>query len=72
MIFFFIKPDSFKLLAEIEDQQSSSSSVSSSPFELCEIITETTALVESGNNKGTVEEVELGVFLILTKPAMYV
>jgi hypothetical protein len=52
-LIFFNKPDSFDLSTEIEDQQSSSSSVSSSPFELCEIITETTALVETGNNKGT-------------------
>jgi len=50
--------------AEIEDQQSSSSSVSSSPFELCEIITETTALVESGNNK-----VPLDHNLIILEPS---
>ena len=32
------------------DEKSSTSSVSSSPFELCEIITETTALVENEQN----------------------
>ena len=44
------------VFSENEDQQSSTSSVSSSPFELCEIVTETKAVVENGENKGTLEK----------------